>query len=134
MNYYTTLTDLDSIETKELEEIFKKQGYVYRQGQFGSGPGELNEAVIAWVSMHPLLTGLFLNILANRIDALLVRLYKWYKERKSKNKKITPVVNIAIYPKKFTRQSFTVKFRLDKHYSKIEITAKLKEAKNATNR
>lgn len=137
MNYFTIYPNLPEYKSNAQEELkasLESEGYIYHQGSFGGGPGEIKEVIVAWIGMHPLLTGLIVNIVANRIDALLVRFYKWHLKNKKADTNIAPIINITVYPTRLRKkQNYKVSFRIDKKYSKAEIVIKLKEARNIHN-
>lgn len=98
----------------------------------GAGPGEVNEIIIAWVSMHPILSSIMLGVIANRIDKMLDYLFHWQKHYVAK-KNVRPVININIHPHIFSKDSYSLTFVINKKHTKQQIINELDKAKKIYN-
>ncbi|QQG43560.1 MAG: hypothetical protein HYW45_00895 [Candidatus Daviesbacteria bacterium] len=135
MKYYSVREDpyiYNKPASSSLAQELEKLGFKYKAGQMGGGgEAEIKEIVVAWLTMKEFWLGVFSSLLASQIEKLLIRLYKWHKSKKIKNGGYIPEVCIFIYPNPLKKKSYTIFFRIDKEYSKKEITDKIKEAKKS---
>lgn len=128
-NYYHIFDKVPSSVHKQLQALGLK--HIEPIG-LGAGPDEIKEVIIAWITLHPILSSIFLGVLANRIDKLIDVLFNWYKNHQKK-RNVLPIVQFFIYPNFFSKDDYRMKIRIDRKHTQNDIKKELKEAINVYN-
>jgi hypothetical protein len=108
-----------------LSQNLENLGYSFQEPELGGGGGDVTREVIAWINLHPISAELSTGLLVNMLWDLLKVSYVWAANHK-KNKKVTPIMAIAIYDIK-DGYDRTVCFDMEKKYSKAGIETAMED-------
>lgn len=123
---------VDEKSLNELTDSLEQEGLTAYQPMMGGDGGVVHETVIILLSIDEPLRSIVAGILAIRINKLISRIVKWYKQRPElvNDKSSNYVAHIFIYRRKLFggKSTFDIKVPLDKPLSKTELKNLIKKA------
>ena len=110
---------------KELSHEFEKMGFEYQGGEFGGGAPI--QQIIAWLNIHDFWATIFIGLSVNRIEAIMKKIYDWFRSNRPAKEDIEYAINISVNE---YNKSYTLTLKASHKYSKNQIRKLIVQEKN----